>query len=94
MAPLRANVVIYIEGPILPLNVLQTSQLITKSLVVLENKDVIELNVICYDLLITRIPIRLLFRWKRKMPRKSKILNLNTHLKWKSFALPHADRMK
>ena len=49
MAPLRANVVIYIEGPILPLNVLQTSQLITKSLVVLENKDIIELNDVCYE---------------------------------------------
>ena len=47
MAPLRANVVIYIEGPILPLNVLQTSQLIAKNVVVLENEDVIELNDVC-----------------------------------------------
>ena len=39
MAPLRANVVIYIEGPILPLNVLQTSQLIAKNVVVLEIED-------------------------------------------------------
>ena len=59
MAPLKANIIIYIEGPILPLNVLQTSQLIAKNVVVLENEDVIELNDVCYDLLITRMPIRL-----------------------------------
>ena len=74
MAPLRANEVIYIEAPILPLNALQTSQFIAKNVVVLENKDVIELNDVGYDLLIIRLPIRLLSRWKRKMLRKLKIL--------------------